>query len=350
MRIPRRPRTLLTAASAAATIVCGVVASSAHAVDLGERTVQPGMRGDDVRQLQAWLVRLGLPVARDGAYGPATEVAVRRYETQEGLPEDALVDREQARRMRRDARPRRPIVAFASRTLQRGRSGTDVRALQRLLIDHGVQVTPDGDYGSATVSAVRSVETRVKSTVDGRVTRTEARRIRAAAPRPKASGSPAKPAPVATKPAAAGSRVFPIRGTWNFGEEGAHFGDRDGRHKGEDIFAKCGVPLAAPEGGKVVFKDTHSAAGNYVVIRGAETGEDHVFMHLQAPADVAKGDAVATGQVFGAVGQSGNASACHLHFEIWTAPGWYAGGAARDPLPDLKAWAGQDGATASSSG
>lgn len=347
MRIFGRVRTLLTAAPAAATIVCGVVAGPAHAVDLGERTVQPGMRGDDVRQLQAWLVRLGLPVDRDGSYGPATEVAVRRYEKQEGLPEDALVDREQARQMRRDARPRRPIVAYASRTLKQGRSGTDVRALQRLLIDHGVTVTPDGDYGGATVSAVRSVEARVGERVDGRVTRTEARRIRAAAPKPQVSGAPAKPAPVAVKPVAAGSRVFPIRGTWNFGEEGAHFGDRDGKHKGEDIFARCGVPLAAAEGGKVVFKDTHTAAGNYVVIRGAESGEDHVFMHLQAPASVAKGDAVATGQVFGAVGQTGNASACHLHFEIWTAPGWYAGGAARDPLPDLKAWAGQDTATTS---
>jgi murein DD-endopeptidase MepM/ murein hydrolase activator NlpD len=31
------------------------------------------------------------------------------------------------------------------------------------------------------------------------------------------------------------------------------------------------------------------------------------------------------------VGQTGRASTCHLHFELWTAPGWYEGGEAVDP-------------------
>jgi murein DD-endopeptidase MepM/ murein hydrolase activator NlpD len=102
--------------------------------------------------------------------------------------------------------------------------------------------------------------------------------------------------------------------------------------------SECGTPLIAPEAGKVVFTGSHSAAGNYLVVRVA-SGEDHVFMHLQAPSSLAKGAGVAAGQELGAVGRSGNASACHLHFEIWTAPGWYEGGAARDPKPDLERWA-----------
>jgi murein DD-endopeptidase MepM/ murein hydrolase activator NlpD len=36
--------------------------------------------------------------------------------------------------------------------------------------------------------------------------------------------------------------------------------------------------------------------------------------------------------VIGVVGQTGDATACHLHFEIWTAPGWYEGG---DPMPSV---------------
>jgi murein DD-endopeptidase MepM/ murein hydrolase activator NlpD len=35
---------------------------------------------------------------------------------------------------------------------------------------------------------------------------------------------------------------------------------------------------------------------------------------------------------------SPGASACHLHFELWTAPGWYSGGQPIDPLPSLQAW------------
>jgi murein DD-endopeptidase MepM/ murein hydrolase activator NlpD len=50
------------------------------------------------------------------------------------------------------------------------------------------------------------------------------------------------------------------------------------------------------------------------------------------------GDPVRTGQPIGIVGDTGNASACHLHFEIWTAPGWYEGGSPIDPYPYLKKW------------
>jgi murein DD-endopeptidase MepM/ murein hydrolase activator NlpD len=41
------------------------------------------------------------------------------------------------------------------------------------------------------------------------------------------------------------------------------------------------------------------------------------------------------------VGDTGNAWGCHLHFELWTAPGWYAGGEPFDPLPRLQRWDAQ---------
>ena len=44
-------------------------------------------------------------------------------------------------------------------------------------------------------------------------------------------------------------------------------------------------------------------------------------MHLRDPALVQKGDAVITGQTIGFVGRTGDATACHLHFEMWPAPG-----------------------------
>jgi murein DD-endopeptidase MepM/ murein hydrolase activator NlpD len=49
---------------------------------------------------------------------------------------------------------------------------------------------------------------------------------------------------------------------------------------------------------------------------------------------------VHTGQMIGRVGDSGNAQGCHLHYEMWDAPGWYDGGDAFDPLRFLKLWDG----------
>ena len=134
--------------------------------------------------------------------------------------------------------------------------------------------------------------------------------------------------------------VFPVRGRHDFGGGGANFGaGRSGRsHQGQDVFAACGTPLVAARGGKVKFSGFHAAAGYYVVIDGKGTDIDYAYMHLRQRAAVQVGDPVYTGQDVGEVGDSGNAQGCHLHFEEWSAPGWYDGGRPFDPLPDLKRW------------
>jgi murein DD-endopeptidase MepM/ murein hydrolase activator NlpD len=134
--------------------------------------------------------------------------------------------------------------------------------------------------------------------------------------------------------------IFPVRGTHDFGGPGARFGaGRAGHsHQGQDIMAACGTPIVAARGGRVRFKQYHAAAGNYIVIDGAGTDVDYAYMHLAEPSPFAPGDHVYTGQVIGAVGETGNAQGCHLHFEMWGAPGWYDGGRPFDPLPSLTAW------------
>ena len=132
--------------------------------------------------------------------------------------------------------------------------------------------------------------------------------------------------------------IFPIRGKHNLGYTATNnFGGGRG-HKGQDMFAKCGTPLAAARGGRVQFAGYHSAAGYYAVIDGRGTGRDYVYMHMLGPAKVSTGKRVRTGQLIGQVGESGRATGCHLHFELWSSPGWYEGGRAFDPLPSLKAW------------
>lgn len=131
--------------------------------------------------------------------------------------------------------------------------------------------------------------------------------------------------------------VFPIRGEHDLGQ-GAVNGFGGGRgHQGQDMFAACGTPLVAARGGTVQRATHQSRAGNYLVI-GEDSGESAVYMHMSKPALVKAGQRVRTGQPIGVVGQTGRASGCHLHFELWTAPGWYAGGKPVDTLGLLTAW------------
>jgi murein DD-endopeptidase MepM/ murein hydrolase activator NlpD len=133
--------------------------------------------------------------------------------------------------------------------------------------------------------------------------------------------------------------AYPLVGEHDYGIGGnGRFGTgRSGHaHQGQDVFARCGTPVLAARGGRVQFEEFQSSAGNYVVIDGDGTDQDTAYMHLRDPALPGQGEHVATGQVIGYVGDTGDASECHLHFELWDAPGWYEGGQAVDPLALLR--------------
>jgi murein DD-endopeptidase MepM/ murein hydrolase activator NlpD len=121
---------------------------------------------------------------------------------------------------------------------------------------------------------------------------------------------------------------FPLQAKHTYGD-----GYGAGRgHQGQDVLTHCGVPIHAVRGGRVQANAVQSAAGNYLVIDGKGTGVDTFYAHMVRRSPLRKGTRVHTGQVIGNVGQTGDATACHLHFEIWTAPGWYEGG---HPMPSV---------------
>ena len=128
------------------------------------------------------------------------------------------------------------------------------------------------------------------------------------------------------------------RGKHDYGGAGNRFGaGRSGHsHQGQDVLASCGTKLVAAQGGTVKYA-YQSAAGYYIVVHGVD-GTDSAYMHLAEPSPFSEGDEVFTGQQIGIVGDTGDATACHLHFEIWTPPGWYQGGKPIDPLPALQSW------------
>ena len=130
--------------------------------------------------------------------------------------------------------------------------------------------------------------------------------------------------------------IFPLQGAHTYGDGiGAQ---RVGHtHQGQDLAAACGTPLVAARGGRVQYAGYQAGgAGYYTVIDGKGTGQDTVYMHMMKPAILPTGSQVRTGQTIGYVGDTGDSSGCHLHFELWSAPGWYEGGQFMDPTPLLK--------------
>jgi murein DD-endopeptidase MepM/ murein hydrolase activator NlpD len=140
--------------------------------------------------------------------------------------------------------------------------------------------------------------------------------------------------PAAAPPTLGASKpVYPIRGPHEYWD-----GMGAGRgHDGVDIGSPCGTPLVAAQAGRVRFAKYHPRAGNYVVIDVTGSTIDLAYMHVREPARAKAGQSVRAGYPLGLVGDTGNASGCHLHFEVWEGA-YYGGGAPIDPMPLLTAW------------
>jgi hypothetical protein len=132
---------------------------------------------------------------------------------------------------------------------------------------------------------------------------------------------------------------FPLRGKHSYGD--GYGAPRAGHvHQGQDILADCGKRIVAARGGRVQYSGYQAGgAGYYIVIDGKSTGHDYVYMHLQRGQRAKQGQRVRTGEQIGKVGDTGDASGCHLHFELWSKPGWYSGGhAMRTVTKYLRRW------------
>jgi murein DD-endopeptidase MepM/ murein hydrolase activator NlpD len=122
-----------------------------------------------------------------------------------------------------------------------------------------------------------------------------------------------------TQPAFTGDVVFPLAASsgyvdqQNWGHSGSHW---DSTHTGTDLSVACGTPVHAATDGIVTVRTDQPWAGRWLV--EIEAGPGRVltwYAHMQA-VSVASGDRVVAGQRIGEVGQLGNATGCHLHFEV----------------------------------
>lgn len=99
-----------------------------------------------------------------------------------------------------------------------------------------------------------------------------------------------------------GSRVHPVKGIVKM-------------HNGIDLISKADhYPIYSANDGKVIFAGKESGYGNYVVIDHGN-GISTLYAHL-SKITVKKGAKINAGQVVGIMGDSGTATAMHLHYEV----------------------------------
>lgn len=112
-----------------------------------------------------------------------------------------------------------------------------------------------------------------------------------------------------------GELCWPLPGhtyiSCNFGDDDA-FGNSG--HRGTDIPAPEGTPILAAHGGTVIISGWNNSYGNQVLLDNG-AGLSTRYAHMTAAA-VSAGETVTAGQVIGYVGNTGDSTGFHLHFEV----------------------------------
>lgn len=118
---------------------------------------------------------------------------------------------------------------------------------------------------------------------------------------------------------APGQVVFPLpqrsgfRDAHNFGRAGAHWASV---HTGDDLSVACGTPVLAATAGTVIIRTDQPWAGPQLVQVSTGSGQLTTWYAHMRTITVARGQTVRAGQQIGEVGDLGNATGCHLHFEV----------------------------------
>ena len=88
------------------------------------------------------------------------------------------------------------------------------------------------------------------------------------------------------------------------------------RHRGLDFAAATGTPIRAAHGGTIYFSSSEGGYGNTIRIHDKATGFYNRYGHLSRFANIKNGATVNRGDLIGYVGNTGNSTGSHLHFQV----------------------------------
>ena len=142
--------------------------------ELGERLLKHGSAGEDVKQLQQYLIQLGYDLGKwgaDGEFGDATELAVKDFQKKNGLEADGQYGKKTHAALIAAVKTNSSEEkTLGSRLLKRGSAGGDVKQLQHYLIQLGYDLGKwgaDGEFGGATELAVKAFQKDSALAADG---------------------------------------------------------------------------------------------------------------------------------------------------------------------------------------
>ncbi|MQA15406.1 MAG: peptidoglycan DD-metalloendopeptidase family protein [Pseudonocardiaceae bacterium] len=261
----------VTSPSRALAVADAATAQPARSAQSGD-LLQRGSTGPQVRDLQAvlnaWYPSMA-PLTEDGVYGPETESTVRELQTRAGIAVDGIV-------------------------------GPQTRGVL------GMTGTPTGGSVSESVAPDPAPDAAEQDTTEQDTTEQD---------------TAEQEEPTATP----GEIVQPAEGELTSG-----FGSRWGSsHNGIDIANEIGTPIRSTTDGVVVEAGPASGFGQWVRVQHPD-GVTSVYGHINE-ALVSEGEQVSAGEQIATMGNRGQSTGPHLHFEIWE-----DGGEKIDPMSWLQ--------------
>lgn len=144
------------------------------------KVLKRGDVGPAVGDLQRTLIRLGYNLSVDNSFGPATDRALRDFQSKNGLAADGRPGPATQAKFQQllngigEVKPpsgngsvEKPVFS-PSRVLKYGNVGADVGSLQSMLNYFGYQIAVDNSFGPATDKALRDFQRKNGLVADGR--------------------------------------------------------------------------------------------------------------------------------------------------------------------------------------